>query len=507
MNNQNKILIQNTIAQYIKIIVSVLTSLLSTRIILQQLGVEDYGIFSVVAGFISLFGVLNSSMIVSVQRFISYEIPTGDSNKISYIYSTSVIIHIIIAFVTFVLCETIGLFFLKNYMSFPSGKLDEALTVYHCVVISFVINIISIPQQAALIAYEKLFLSAVIGIVEVLLKLIAAILLIYISGSKLICYSFLFLAVSVLIRILYSIILKLNVKSLRFRFCYEKTLYKKLLSFAGWNLFGGIANLGKIQGVNVILNMFFNTAINAAYGIANQVNSQLLFFSSSIFQSANSQIIQSYRKNDESRLKFLVFKTSKLAFVLYFSVALFVFISVDDLLKLWLGDVPEYCNLFIKLMLINSCIELFSTPLMFITQATGKIRNYFILISAVMLMILPISYVLLSHGFPPFTVLTVTIVINILLLIIRLIFVKHNTSFDIRSYAMDVILKAFMIIVISTILLNLALKFDSLWLRLGSVLILSPSVVIFLAYNILLSKEERDAVKRYVKERVHKKIR
>lgn len=498
MKYQNKILLKNTIAQYLRIIISIIGTLISTRIVLAQLGISDYGIFSVLAGFIALFGILNNSMIVAVQRFLSYEIPLNNNLRLNQIYSTSIIIHLIIATIVVILCETVGLYFVKTQMTFASGKLDDAIFVFHCVVISFAFNIISIPQQGTLIAYEKIFLASIVNIIETLLKLFAAILLMLVTADKLILYAIFYVIISIIIRILYTLCVKHYISDLKFQFRFNKQTCKELTGFASWNLLGAIANVGKVQGVNILLNLFFNTVVNAAYGIANQINSQLLFFSSSIFQSSNSQIVQSFRLRDGNRLQFLVFQSSKFAFILYFIVTLFVFSTTEDLLFVWLDNVPEYCSIFVKLMVVNSCIELFSSPLMLITQATGQIRNYFIVISSVMILILPISYVFLQLGYNPYIVLYVSIVINIILLIIRMIFVKNSCNFiELNKYLTQVILPAFLIMIITCSTIPYISLIPNIWMRIMAGAILSPLSVIILSYLFLLTKHEKNIFNGY----------
>lgn len=499
MQSQNKILVKNTIAQYIKIIFSVLGTLVYTRIVLQELGIDDYGIFSVIAGFIALFGVLNSSMIVAVQRFLSYEIPTGNYNKLNSIYSTSIFIHIGIALLVVLIAEIPGLYFVKTYMSFPEGKLDDAVFVFHCIICSFAINVISIPQQAALIAFEKIFISAIAGIIETALKVISAYILILVNDDKLRFYAIFFLAISIVIRIFYSIFVRIKISQLRFNFKSSKDEFKELTGFASWNLLGAIANIGKIQGVNILLNLFFTTAINAAYGIANQINANLLLFSSSIFQSSNSQIIQAYRKNDMERMNFLVIKTSKISFILFFTLSLCVFATTDELLYIWLGNVPEYCSIFIKLMIINSCIELLSTPLMYIIQASGRIKTYFITISSVMILILPIAFVLLKLGFNPYAVMYSTISINLILLYLRIWFVKKRSNLNLKRFTKQVILKAFITTVIGCITTLLIVPvFETIYLRLFIGIILSILIMFIISFVFILDSKEKETIQIYV---------
>lgn len=501
MKQDNKIIIKNTIAQYIKTIVSVVVSIYTARVILHELGVEDYGIYSVIASFIALFGILNASMIVSIQRFLSCKIAENDQEEINRIYSTSILSHIGLAIIVLLLAETVGVYFVSEYMVFPVGKLDDALFVFHCVSISFAINIISIPQQAVLVSFEKIFLSSIIGIIESFLKLGIAVALMYLSDNKLIIYAILFAAVSILVRFLYSIAIKLSLGYLKFKFQFNRETFSKVTGFAGWNLFGGIANLGKIQGVNIILNMFFGTVVNAAYGLANQINSQLLFFSSSIFQASNSQIIQSYKKNDYNRLEFLVSKSAKSAFIMYFIISMPLLIVTDEVINLWLGEVPMYCSTFVILMLLNSYIELFSSPLMLITQATGRIKNYFITISSVMILILPFSYIALKHGAEPYAVLYITIVINLVLLGIRLYYVSYNAHFPILFYVKQVIAPAFAIIIFGTIALHyFCINISSDIYRILLAFLISPVIVILLSWLMLFNKSERNNILKHVRK-------
>lgn len=499
MKRENNIIVKNTIAQYIKTIVSVIVNVYSARIILNQLGVEDYGIYSVIVGFVTLFGVLNSVMIVSVQRYISCEIANENYERIRQIYNTSIITHIGLALIVVILAETVGLFFLKEYMVFPNGKIDDAVFVFHCIVISFAINIVSVPQQGALVSFEKIFVSSIIGIIDSFLKLGIAFTLMLVSDEKLKLYALLFACVSILIRVAYSIAIKFHIPQLKFNFWFNKETFNEITGFASWNLLGGIANIGKIQGVNILLNMFFGTVVNAAYGLANHINSQLLFFSASIFQASNSQIAQSYQKGDYKRLEFLVSKPTKMAFILYLIITMPLLITTNEIIYLWLGEIPQYCPVFIVLMLLNSYIELFSSPLMIITQATGRIRNYFIAISSVMIMILPISYLFLKAGANPYYVLYTTIGINIILLSMRLWFVSYNAKFPIKFYIKDILIPSFLTIFISTFIIKIVCNIISLDIyRIIVCTILSPTTILIISGILLLNKTERNQFLRYV---------
>lgn len=503
MDSRNNLLIKNTVAQYVRMVVSVLVNLWTTRIILNQLGVDDYGIYSVIAGFVTLFGILNSSMVVSIQRYLSAGIK--DEEKVKSIYNNAVIIHLFLALVLVVLLETVGRYFVVNYMTFPAGKLNDAVFVFHCVVVTFVLNVISIPQQAALVAFEKIYLSSLVGIVEVFLKLGIAFALIWKETDKLIFYASLLVVVLFVIRLLYALTVRFSI-GLHFKWKIESASLKQLMGFAGWNLFGGVANLGKIQGVNVLLNMFFGTALNAAYGIANQVNSQILFVANSIFQSSNSQLIQSYVNEDSVRLDALVCKSAKFAFVMFFILTLPLYVCADELLTLWLGSVPDFCVLFLRLMLLNSYIELFSNPLMLLMQASGKIKAYFLVISSVMIMILPVSYVFLKQGFPATSVLVVTILINVFLLWIRILFVQKIAHYSCRKYVFRVLLPAFGIVLGALFVFGFlhCVLHTGAWLTIGVVVAADILLVGALCYRCFLSFSERQFVRQMFVNVLHR---
>lgn len=506
MNDQNRRIVNNTIAQYCRIIISAILAILSTRYVLKQLGVDDYGIFSVVAGFISFLGFLNNSLLVSVQRFLSYEIPTSNETNINRIYNTSTFIHISFAVCLLIFAETVGKYFLVNYMSFPDGQLNNAITVFHCVVISFVINVISIPQQALLVAYEKIQVFSIIGVLESVLRFACAVSLKFYPGNRLIYYSVIFLIISLIVRLLYTIVVRRLCPFITSRILPDKFYLKNLFSFASWNTLGAVANLSRTQGVNILLNMFWGTSVNAAFGLANQLNSQFTFFQSSIFQAANSQVIQAYRLNDTYRLTNLIERTTKYAFILYGSVVFSIWIGSYDLLSLWLNKVPEYCNVFVKLMIVNSCIELFSTPLMYLVQASGKIKIYFIVISVVMLLILPISYLLLRLGAEPQIVLVITICINIILLFLRLLYVYSYVGYDTKRYFFKVIVPSCLLILIMFPISELYSHINHISIRV-LILVICPILTIVLSYFFILNPDERKQIIIYAKEIITKLIR
>lgn len=451
MKDVNRRLVKNTIAQYIRIVISAVCGLVAVRIVLKELGLSDYGIYTLIGGLVAFLGVLNSAMIVSTQRFISVEIANGNIAKVRDIYSTSVYIHFVLSIIILLLSETLGLYAINFWLNFPSNSLFAVNIVYQCTILTFILNVLSVPQQAMLIAYEKIYIAAIIGIIESILRLTAACILIAFIDSKLIYYSILILIIAIIIRTAYKVATT-AITGIKYHKNFSRDNIKSFAGFAWWNLFGGVAMIGKVQGVNIILNLFFGTVINATYGIANQINSQLMIFSSSIFQSSNSQTIQAWKNNDFSRLDFLIQKVSRIAFMLFLIITIPIYILTDDVFNLWLGKIPEYADIFLKLMLLNSYIELFSTPMMFVIQATGKVKKYFIVISSILLLILPISYLFLKWGYPPQTVLSITIVVNIFVLLIRGKYLTILANYSATKYFTKTIFPCIVTIIIGLLI-------------------------------------------------------
>lgn len=499
MASENRRLIKNTLTQYIRIIVSAICGLISVRILLQQMGIEDYGIYTIIGGFVAFLGILNATMTVSTQRFISVELAANNFIEIRKIYSSSVVIHLILSLIILVLAETIGLYAINHILNFPSDTSKTVNIVYQCTVFTFILNVLSVPQQAVLIAYEKIYLASLIGIAESILRLLAALVLAIISKDKLVVYVFLIFIISLSIRLTYNWAV-IRHTGIRFVTCIRKENFTKLIKFAWWTMFGGLANIGKTQGVNIILNLFYGTGVNASFGIANQVNSQLMVFSSSIFQSSNSQTIQAWKNQDMHRLDFLILKVTKVAFILFLLITVPVYILTDKILSIWLGEVPIYCTAFIKLMLINSYIELFSTPLMFIMQASGKIKNYFLIISSILLCILPISYIFLSYGYSPEIVLIVTICINILILMVRILFCNKTANYDAHNYIIKIIVPSLILIFTGVV----GIDYIGAYFRWNSIAIclISEILCILLCTYILVNKQERAKINEFLSYKI-----
>ena len=424
-------------------------SLYTSRVILNTLGVEDYGIYNVVGGVVSMFAFFNSAMSSATQRFLSYEIGKGDFVQLRKTFNATQIIHIGIAVLIFILAETIGLWFVKTYLVIPAERLDAAIWVYHFSVLSFMVSIIQVPYNATIIAHERMNVYAYVSIIEVSLKLLIVFMLTWITYDKLKLYGILLFSVVFIVASIYRVYTRKNFEESKFEFVKDKKLYKTLISYSGWNLFGNLAAVAKGQGVNILLNMFYGPVVNAARGIAMQVQAAVNSFVSNFQMAVNPQIIKSYAADEREYMTSLIIRSSKFSFYLLFLLSLPIIIEVDQILRFWLKTVPEYSSIFTILVLVIILIDCVSGPLMTAIHATGKIKVYQAVVGSLLMLILPISYVLLKKGYSPEITLYVNIVISIIALSFRLFIVWKLLGFPIMRFVREIILNNIIIVLLS----------------------------------------------------------
>ena len=499
--NSTKRVILNTGFLYTKMLISVGITLYSTRLILNALGAEDFGIFNLVAGVIAMLSFLNAAMTASTQRYLSYYLGAGDSAKLKAIFQSSVILHLLIGIFIIVILEIAGIFLFDGFLNIPAERISTAKIVYHFMVVSTFFTINAVPYDSAINAHEDLLFDAITGVIETFFKLGIAIWLIYTGYDKLILYGLLMAALTILIRIIKSI------------FCYRRylecklrknnpvdyNLFKEMFSFAGWNMFGALCGLGRSQGLAIILNLFFGPIVNAAYGVANQVNGQLYAFSSNMLKALNPQIMKSEGEGDRKRMLNLSMKASKYGFFLLAIFAIPLIIEMPYVLKLWLKNVPEYTIAFCRLVLIATLSNLLTIGMQTAIQATGKIKVYQSVVGGLLLLNLPIAWILLKYGLPAYSVLISAIFIELVACIFRLYFLKQIAGLSITIYLRQVILKLILplIITIPFIIIILGMK-DEGFARL--ILTSAVSSIIFISsiYKFGIDEEERDMIKRAI---------
>ena len=454
-NNQsnNTRLAKNTLLLYGRMFITMLISLYTSRVVLRALGIEDYGIYNVVGGVVSMFSMLSSSMIVSTQRFISYELGRSEGNKLNKIFCTSINIHALISAIIVILLETIGLWFLYYKLVIPAERISCAFWVFQISIVTTIISFTSFPYNAIIIAHEKMSIFALMSILETVLKLGIAISLSYINNYDiLLVHSIMIAAVQLLMRFLYSQYCSRNFKEASYHFIFDKTLFKDMLGFAGWNMFASSTTVLSNQGTNILLNMFFGPVVNAARGIAVQVQNTLTQFSSSFQTALNPQIVKLYAANEEDKMKTLVLKSCKFTYILLLIISIPILIETKFILHIWLGDVPEYTVIFVRIMIVTIIIEMIARPLTMAVEATKKIRNYKIITSCIMLLLLPISYVSLKIGMDAQIVLLIQLFLSIISYFVRLHMTKRLIFISISLFIKKVCVPCLLITIPSLLI-------------------------------------------------------
>ncbi len=417
-------------------LITMVISLYSTRLILNALGATDYGVFNLIGGIIAMLSFLNAAMTVSTQRYLSYYQGKSDFQMQKRVFANSLIIHIAIGIVIVIGLELMGLFLFDGFLKIPESRIIAAKTIFHFMSVTVFFTVLSVPFTASLNARENMTWTAIVNVIESLLKLAIAIFLVTVSNDRLIVYGILSAIISVVSLILYAVFCfkKYDECSLSFRGQYDRKLVEELSSFAGWNLFGTLAGIGRIQGLAVILNLFFGATVNAAYGIANQVSAQLNFFSATMMRALNPQIMKSEGANDRKRMLRLSMLGSKFCFFLLAFIAIPCIFEMKEILQLWLKNVPEYTVMFCNLILIAMLTNQLTIGLQSAFQATGKIKVYQVLVGTILILNLPVAYFLLKLGFPVYSVLISYIGIEAVACLFRIFLLRSTAGLSIREY-------------------------------------------------------------------------
>lgn len=443
MQNSGKRVILNTGILYGRMLLTVGVSLYTTRLILNVLGSTDFGIFNLIAGVIAMLAFLNNAMATATQRFLSFYQGKDDLVMQTKVFTNSLNLHIFIGVIIVILLEITGLFLFDGFLNIPVERIDAAKVVYQWMIVSVFFTVLTVPFTGTLVAHENMLWVAVAGIIEVLLKLGWALYLYIVDFDQLIVYAIGMAFVSFFGLLVYAIYCFRHYKECTFNdiFRSDIDLVKELSSFTGWNLFGALCGVGRTQGVAVVLNLFFGTVVNAAYGIAHQISSQLNFFSSTLLRAINPQIMKSEGAGDRQRMLRLSMTASKFGFFLFAIVAIPSIFEMSAILKLWLKSVPEYTVAFCQLILISTLINQLTIGLQSAIQATGKIKVYQIVVGSIILFNLPIAYLLLKLGYSAPTVMYSFIVIEVIACAFRIYFIKMTAGMSVREYVRRVFLK------------------------------------------------------------------
>lgn len=457
MSNQesnSKRIAKNTLLLYFRMILIMVVSLYTSRIILNELGVEDFGIYNLVAGVVILFSFLSNAMITATQRYLSIAIGKKDEKYIQAVFSTSLLSHFFLIFFIFLAAETIGLWLINAKLEIPADRMSATNFVYQLAILTTCVNIIRIPYNASIIANERMSFFAYVSIVETFLKLAVVWALAITPGDKLVIYSFLLLLVAIVIDIAYWYYCQRFLLANKFYLKTNKKLFVELTSFSVWNLFGGLADIGYKQGTNIILNLFWGVSINAVLGITNQIRNALVPFIGNLQLAVNPQMVKSYALGDYEYFKILVYRISKYSYFLMLIIVFPIIFNIDLILELWLKNPPKHTAIFAILTSVYCLVDSLTGPLWAAMQAGGKIKRFQMVTGICLLLNLPVSYLFLMYGYAPSVVLIIQIVITGFTVGVRVLFVKYYLQFSIRNYVREVI---FPIVFVTALSLPIAL--------------------------------------------------
>lgn len=503
----NKRIAKNTLLLYFRMLIIMLVTLYTSRVILSTLGVVDYGIYNVVGGLVTMMGLLNGAMSVSTQRYLTYELGRGNTVRLKQVFSICLTIFIILSLIVIVIAETIGLWFLHNKMVIPENRMVAACYVYQFSILACILSLITNPFNATIIAHEKMNVYAYVSILEVILKLGVVYLLLIIPTDRLVTYGALILASQFSISLCYMLYCRRKFLETHYHFYWDKPLFKELISYSGWNLYGSAAGLVKGQGLNILLNMFFNPAVNAARGIAYQINSAITQFFTNFYTAVRPQITKYYASGEIDEMVKLVFRSSKFSFYLIMLISLPIIIETPYIVNLWLGQLPEYVVPFTRLIIIISAIDSMASPLMTTAHATGKIKLYQSSVGTVIISNLPISYLLLKLGGLPITVFYVSLCISITCLFLRLWIVRRLIGFPIKRYVTEVFAKCILICILSIIIPFIAhIILPQSFLNVVIICCLCIVSSLVFIYGVGLNNQEKELVHKIINKKVlHKR--
>lgn len=483
--------------------ISVIISLYTSRVVLQTLGVEDYGIYGVVGGIVAMMGFINASMSGATSRFLTFELGRGDFSRLSKTFSSTLLVHIIIAVIVLVLAETVGLWFLCNKLVIPEGRMTAAHWVYQLSILSAMLTITQVPYNSSIIAHEKMDIYAYVEILNVSLKLLIVYLLQIGDFDKLILYAILMFAVSVIIIMVYRIYCLRKFEECKFRWFWNKDYLKPLLSFSGWDLYGNMAFSVRQQGANFILNMFYGVVLNAACNIASTVQGILLQFSSNAIMAFKPAIIKQYAAENMSEMNRLLRFATKMSTCLLSVISISVFVKMNYILELWLGEVPDAAVVLTKMSLIINFFSCLGSILIIGIHATGKVLKVGAINGTLYMLSIPVMYIMLKCGLD-YQACYIMFIITTMIFCVSNLFILHNDLkyFELRNYLFQAVLPSAIAVVTSFALVSWMSNFfpDTICSLLLFVLT-SSIVTIVISFLIMLQQNERLTIISYIKNK------
>lgn len=495
---------KNTMAMYIRMAVMMVIGLYTSRVVLNVLGVDDYGTYNVVGGVVSMFSLLTASMSASISRYLTFSLGKGDEEKLRRVFSVSLEVQLFLAVVVVLAVEAVGVWFLNTHMKIPDGRLVAANWVMQCTLISFVVDLLMVPYNASIISHERMNIYAYISIWDAVIKLLIVFALYLSPFDKLKTYAVLLLAVSTMTTVIYWLYCRRNFEECHFHVVKDKPLIKEMTSFAGWGMIGDGAWMLNTQGVNILMNMFFGVALNAARGVASTVDNVVQGFVRNFMVALNPQITKSYAAGDLDYMHRLIFMGSKYSYFLMLFFFIPISLETRTILTLWLKIVPDYAVVFTQLTLMSTMSLTLGNTMIPAVQATGKIRNYTIVMGLMALTNFPLTWVAFALGASPTWAYVIYFLIFFSMVFVRLHIVKRLVGLSVRAYVHNVLLKVARVTVIAYILPLgiLFLQVDSI-LRLVEICLVSVISSLLTIYLIGLSDFERKYVKDILQKKCH----
>jgi O-antigen/teichoic acid export membrane protein len=468
-------------------------------VVLNTLGAEDYGIYNVVAGTVTMFGFLSSSMATASQRYFSFEIGRGDYEQLRRVFSLSLTIYVMIAVLVLILAETVGLWFVANKLVIPLERKNAAIWVYHLSIVSFSCTILNTPYIAMIVAHEDMNIYAYVAIIEAVLRLSVVFVLPFLLLDKLQMYGILVCAITIINSLSYKIICKIKYYECRIKFYWDTILFKEIISYTGWSLFGAIGNIAKKQLIDILVNQFFSPIIVSSRSIAFSVNAAVSSFANNFSMAMRPHIVKSYASCRKDTLSF-VFLGIKCIFFLLYIFTLPLALEISFVLSVWLGSIPDYTILFIRLTLIDILVDCIGYPITTFIQATGKIKLYIFIVTCIQLLNFPFAWLIFAFGGNPTFVMVSSIFITFIMLIMRIILLKNVVDYSISNFIKAVLLPIFFVMIISSILpVIIHINLESDFIRLLIVTCVSFIMISICMFFIGLSKKEKKLVNIFVK--------
>ena len=488
---------RNTLMLYIRMLVLMLVGLYTSRVVLEALGETDYGVYTVVGGVVAMFTIISGALNSAVSRFITFEMGKGTDSQLNKVYSTAVTIQLILAAIVVVLAEPIGIWFINHEMTIAPERIPAAEWVLHFSLLAFVVNLMSVPQMASITAHERMSAYAYIGILDGLLRLGTALLIAGSAGDRLVEYAALMAVTVIIVRVAYGVYCRINFPECRYRPVFDRPLIREMFAFAGWNFVGVTSGVLRDQGGNILVNLFSVPAVNAARGIAVQLNGAVQGFVTNFMTAVNPQITKSYAAGEHDYMFSLVRKSSRMSFYLLLMLVLPLILNTDAVLGLWLNDVPAHTTLFVQLFLIFALSESLSNPMITAMLATGRIRNYQLVVGGLQLLNIPISYIFLKMGAAPEVTVIVAIALSQVCLWARLIMLSRAIGFPVGAFVTEVYAKCLLVVLPCVAVVPAFFEFvkpEDIWGTCYSIAICVIWAAIMI-YAIGMGREERNMLK------------